>query len=92
MERTTKAYRKGRIAEAEYDKVYDDLEGKLKELESRLEPLVERDLTIYEELLKSDWKDLYNALNKENKRAFWRKYIKEIHLNKDGSLKAIIFF
>ena len=39
MERTTKAYRKGRITEAEYDKVYDELDLKLKELETHLEPI-----------------------------------------------------
>ena len=92
MERTTKAYRKGRITEAEYDKEYDELETRLKELESQLEPHIERDLTIYEDLLKSDWKSLYNALNKENKRAFWRKYLKGIEVNKDGTFKHPIFF
>ena len=92
MERTTKAYRKGRITEAEYDREYDELETRLKELQAHLEPVIERDLTIYEDILKSDWKDLYNALNRENKRAFWRKYIKEIKLNTNGTVNTVIFF
>jgi len=92
MERTTKAYRKGRMKETEYDKEYDKLEAQLNELKQHLQPIKERDLTIYEDLLKSDWKDLYNALNKENKRAFWRKYIKEIKLNIDGTVQRVIFF
>ncbi len=92
MERTTKAYRKGRISEAEYDKEYDELEARLQELQAHLEPVLERDLTQYEELLKSDWKDLYNALTKENKRAFWRKHVKQIHVGEKSTVKRVIFF
>ena len=92
MERTTKAYRKGRMKESDYDREYDELEKQLKELQKHLEPIIERDLTIYENLLKSDWRELYNALDRTHKRAFWRKYIKEIQLNLDGSIKDIIFF
>ena len=85
-------YRKGDMTEAEYDNDMDELKQELKELESQLEPLVERDLTIYEELLKSDWKSLYNALNKENKQAFWRKYLKAIEVDTNGNLVRPIFF
>ena len=92
MERTTKAYRKGRITESEYDREYDELEAQLQELQTHLEPIIERDLTIYEELLKSDWRALYNALNAESKRAFWRKYVKEIKLNSNGTVNTVIFF
>lgn len=91
MDRTTKAYRKGRITEAEYDKEYEELEARLQELQTHLEPVVKRDLTTYEELLKSDWKDLYNALTKENKRAFWRKYIKSIEVSGSTVLRVIFF-
>lgn len=92
MERLTKAYRKNRITEAEYDRDYDELEERLKELEERLEPILERDLSVYEDLLKCDWKTLYNALNKEHKRAFWRKYVKSIELTEKGNFKSAIFF
>lgn len=92
MTRLTKAYRKGRISEVEYDKEYEELEAQLDTLKSHLEPIIKRDLTIYEELLKSDWISLYEALNRENKRAFWRKYIKEIRLNTNGTVNTVIFF
>ena len=92
MSRLTKAYRKNRISEEEYDKEYDELETRLHELESRLEPILERDLTVYEDLLKKDWKALYNALTKENKRAFWRKYVKAIELSEKGTFKRAVFF
>jgi chromosome segregation ATPase len=92
MTRLTKAYRKNRITEEEYDKDYEALEIQLEALKRHLEPILERDLTIYQDLLKSDWKGLYDALNKENKRAFWRKYIKAIELNDKGTVKRAIFF
>ena len=79
--------------EPDYDRDYDELERQLAELQETLTPVEERDLTIYEELLaKDDWKELYNALNRESKRAFWRKYIKAIKLDTDGKLEEIIFF
>lgn len=93
MSRLNTMYRKGRVKEEEYDRDYEELERQLAELQESLTPVEERDLSIYEELLaKDDWKQLYNALNKENKRAFWRKYVKSIQLDTEGKLDEIIFF
>lgn len=92
MTRLNNMYRKGRIDDNEYDKEYEVLEARLKGAESALEPIEKRDLAIYEKLVKSDWKELYNALNRENKRAFWRMYIKAIILDDEGKLKDVIFF
>jgi len=92
MTRLNNMYQKNRISEEKYDREFEELEAQLLELERHLEPVKERDLTIYEELLKSGWKELYNALSRENKRSFWRKYIKYILLTEDGSVKDVIFF
>lgn len=92
MTRVNNMYRKNRMTDEEYDREYAELEERLKELESHLEPFKERDLTLYYGLSKSDWRAIYDALNKENKRAFWRKYIKQIILNMDGTVKRVIFF
>lgn len=92
MTRLNNMYQKNRITEVEYDKQYDALNERLIKLEATLEPVIERDLTIYEDLLKSDWKALYEALTRESKRAFWRKYIKEIIVDKSGNLIKPIFF
>ena len=92
MSRLTNAYRKGRISEVEYDREYDDLDDRLKDLQTHLDPIIERDLSVYENLIKSDWKELYNALNAENKRAFWRKYVKRIKMNDDGTINTVLFF
>ena len=93
MHRLNTMFRKGRVKEDEYDRDYEVLERQLAELQESLTPVEERDVTVYEELLnKDDWKELYNALNKENKRAFWRKYIKAIKLDTEGKIDEIIFF
>lgn len=93
MNRLNTMFRKGRVKEEEYDREYEVLERQLAELQESLTPVEERDVTVYEELLnQDDWKTLYNALNKENQRAFWRKYIKGIKLDADGKIDEIIFF
>lgn len=93
MNRLNTMFRKGRVTEAEYDRDFEALEKQLVELQESLTPVEERDLSVYEELLaKDDWKTLYNALNRENQRAFWRKYIKAIKLDTEGNIDEIIFF
>ena len=92
MKNLNTMFRKNRISEKEYDAEYGELEKKLEKLEAKLEPLPERDLTIYEGVINSGWRALYDVLIKENKRTFWRKYIKEIHLDEKGNVKDVIFF
>ena len=92
MSKVKRMYRKEDITEAEYDADMEELKAELHELESQLEPHTERDLTIYQELLNSDWRELYKALTKENKRAFWRKYLKGIEVDDNGTFKRPIFF
>ena len=41
-------------------------------------PVVERDLAPLKKLLKTDWKSLYETLDRERKRAFWRGILDEI--------------
>ena len=92
MDKVKRMYRKDDITESEYDETMVELKSELKTLEEQLEPIKERDLTPYLELLKSDWKVLYKALTDTNKRAFWRRYIKAITLNEDGTINDVIFF
>jgi hypothetical protein len=80
------------IEQSEYDKEIVALNERIKGAEMALEPVEKRDLARYEELLKSDWKELYNTLTKENKRTFWRTYIKAIVLDHDGTVKDVVFF
>ena len=43
----------------------------------------ESDITILEEFLQSNWKEVYHSLDKENQRALWRNLIKEIKLDEE---------
>ena len=93
MDRLTKVYRKGRIEEEEYDRDYLALEKELKTLDVEEKP-VERDLEPLKELLNTDYKTMYNALDKQHKKAFWRNLIKEFTIDEHKKVVAesVIFF
>ena len=74
-------FRKKRIDMKKYDREYEALEKELANLQK--ETPKESDITILEEFLRSDWKEVYNSLDKENQRALWRNLIKEIKLDED---------
>ncbi len=90
--RLNHSYRKGGMEQEEYDKEIDMINERIKGAELALAPVQKRDLGLYEELLKGDWKELYSALTKENKRSFWRMYIKSIILDETGNFKDVVFF
>jgi hypothetical protein len=93
MKRLTIAYRKGRVEEDEYDKDYAELESELKMLESVEKP-EERDLTVLKSLAESDYRTIYDALDKPHKKAFWRSAIKEFVVDENRQIvpDSIIFF
>lgn len=81
MDRLTYSFRKKRMDVKEYDREYEALEKELASLQK--ESPKESDITILEEFLRSDWKEIYNSLDKENQRALWRNLIKEIKLDEE---------
>lgn len=93
MGRLNTMYRKNRIEEDEYDKDYAELEAELKKLETADKP-EERDLSALKELLESDYKTIYEALDKPHKKAFWRNLIKEFTVDENRQIvpESIIFF
>lgn len=94
MDRLNTMFRKGRIEEAEYDEEYYALEKELKKLEVTEEKPAERDLDMLKGLLETDYKALYAELDKEHRKAFWRKLIKEFTVGEDRKIdpESIIFF
>lgn len=84
MDRLSYAFRKKRISVKDYDRDYEALERELATIKK--EAPSEDDITILEEFLSSDWKVIYNSLDKENQRALWRNLIKEIKLDKDYNI------
>ena len=93
MKRLTIAYRKGRVEEDEYDKDYAELESELKKLEAVEKP-EEKDLTALKSLAESNYRTIYDALDKPHKKAFWRSIIKEFVVDETRQIvpDSIIFF
>lgn len=90
LERLNLLFQKSRIEWDYYNKEYERLENELKSLiEVRLEP--QKDYSYLEELLKTDFKSMYQKLTPENQRSFWRSTIRQIHLKDDYTVKYVDF-
>ena len=93
MERLNLMFRKGRISEEEYDTDYLKLDKRLKSMDIE-EPPPARDLDALKGIMETDYRSLYAELTKENKKAFWRRIIKEFVIGEDKIIvpESIIFF
>lgn len=91
MERLNILFQKGRIAFDYYDEEYKRLEEELSTANSAITENTDRDLSDLEALLQTDFKEMYDSLSLENRRAFWRSIIKEIRLNDDCAIKEVDF-
>lgn len=84
MNRLNNMYQKGRITDAFYDKQYELLERKLAELSSLRN--IEHTIAERENILsffQGDWINLYRTLDAANKKIFWKKYIKDIQVDRE---------
>ena len=91
LERLNLLFQKDRIKWDYYNAEYDRIEKELHEL-SQIRPEPVRDFSQLEELLQSDFQNIYLHLTPENRRSFWHSIIKEIHLNDDHTVKYVDFF
>ena len=93
MDRLNTMFRKGRIEEEEYDTEYFKLEKKLKSLDMSEAP-PKKDIDAIRGILQTDYRTIYDSLTKENKKAFWRSFIKEFSIDEDKKIvpESIIFF
>ncbi|MBR2388205.1 MAG: recombinase family protein [Clostridia bacterium] len=93
IERLNMMFRKGRIEEEEYDTEYFKLEKKLKKLDTT-EPPPKRNIDALKGVLETDYRGIYAKLTKENKKAFWRSFIKEFVIDENKKIvpESIIFF
>ena len=91
MERLNLLFQKGRISYDYYDKEYQRLEREYSASAAFCEEEETRNLHYVEELLKTDFRQMYDSLSPENKRSFWRSTIQEIYLNDDNTIKAVDF-
>lgn len=84
LERLNTMYQKGRVSDAFYDKQYELLEKKLSVLSNLTQ--IERKIDEQENILsyfRGEWVSLYKALSKENKKIFWKTYIKDIRIDRE---------
>ena len=95
LERLNYAWKKGRIKSAEeYDRDYDEITAKIQEAENAA-PEKEADLSFIKETLSGGWKTIYEALDNDHKRAFWRSFVREIYITwnkKTKNVDDILFF
>lgn len=97
LDRLNYSWQKGRIKSVEeYDKRYDELMAKIEEANEEQSALhAEPDYERIQQILSGDWKSLYQELDAEHKRSFWRSFIAEIKLEWTKDIKRIediIFF
>lgn len=94
LERLNTMFQKGRISEENYDSEYERL-SRIIESHSALkieEIRTEKSFEKIEQALSGDWKAIYECLNRENKRAFWRSIISSIECHSDkGTIKSVNF-
>lgn len=88
MDRLTIAFRKGRIKEDVYDHDYEILEKQLADAQKEMPK--ETDISGLEDFLNSGWKNVYDTLPREDKRALFRSIIKNI--SKDDTGEWVVNF
>ena len=95
LDRLNYSWQKGRIKNVEeYDKKYDEIVAKIAAAESTVKEKP-KDFSYIKETLSGGWKGIYEALDNDHKRAFWRSFVKEIQIDWGASKKDIddiIFF
>lgn len=85
MDRLNDLYIMGRIEQSVYESKYQELSEKMV-----FKPMA-KDFTKIKELIGTDFKSIYNGLERAEKQMFWRNLIKEIHIDTEYNITDIIF-
>ena len=95
LDRLNYSWQKGRIKKVEeYDRKYDALVAQIEEAEKAI-PEAPPDFSHIKAILTDGWEAIYNAMDNDHKRAFWRSFVKDIYINNNKGRKEIrdiIFF
>ena len=90
IDRLNYSWQTGKIRKVEqYEKQYAELMEKLEEAEAEQKQVIVKDFSKIEAILQSGWKEIYNALDDEHKRSFWRSFIAAIHIDWTTEKKEI---
>lgn len=90
LDRLNFLFQKGRIEWDYYNEEYSRVESELNDLQKAL-PELAQNYSYLEELLDTDFRTMYGQLSQENRRAFWRSIIQEIHVNEDHAITSVDF-
>lgn len=91
LNRLNYSWQKGRIKSVEeYDAKYDKLTAQIEAANSEMAELADApDFEKIRSILGSGWKNIYEELDSEHKRAFWRSFVEEIHVEWNAETKGI---
>ena len=91
LRRLDVVYLAGNKTDEDYLKEQKEIKDELqKAMSEEPENLADRDITIMQETLESDFKNIYTTLDDEDKRAFWRYVIKEIKV-RGNEVVSVVF-
>jgi hypothetical protein len=92
MDRLYYSYKEKRISQKIYDEDYEELQERLKQAELESPEEVVIDTEILEKFLNSDWREVYETLDRENKRSLWRNLIKRVYYNYEDKSFSLEFY
>jgi DNA invertase Pin-like site-specific DNA recombinase len=92
LNRLNYSWQKGRIKTVEeYDTKYDKLTAQIEAATAEItEAMDAPDFEQIRAVLSSGWKETYNELDDEHKRAFWRSFIEEISVEWERGNRRIV--
>lgn len=80
MERLTLLFQKGRISLDYYDSEYSKLESQLS-MEEKKNVISLESYNLIREKLSGNWRDVYNTLDYQHRKSFWKSLVKEIYVD-----------
>lgn len=81
MERLNLLFQKGRIGIDYYDEQYEKLEQELRDEHAAHKIVTVESYQAIQEKIAGNWKELYEKLDYEHKRSFWRSILAEIYID-----------
>ena len=90
IDRLNYSWNTGKIRTVEkYEADYAELMELLEKAQAERTEVVVKDFGKIEAILQGGWKEIYNSLDDEHKRAFWRSFIHSIDINWTTNTKEI---
>lgn len=91
MRRLNQLFIKGRLPEGEYEESYAALDRELKKAMAESQEKPSAASPYIETLLRMNLSEMYETLTPENRQAFWRSIIDEIHIDTQGNVISVDF-